>query len=280
MEEQAEEGSEFYEGANVDDNFDDDGSVNGDDDVVLEGTIALYKPPSYLEQICSSTSLQTPQGFDSCSKACKPSRCCNPEKYGCDVDDYLYCELYKKPCKVVEESWRGSGHAVASSSMRDDDDDDHGGNPFHSVGVGGKNDDDDDNDDDSDEDYDSAIANTVMSACNSANLNPPDKCIEACYPGACCYVTNTFPPIEIFFDKKYGAVNNPPRSHMRQKRRVLPTIRIMRAFEQPQRYVRLAFRRLHLRIGRRRGLSRRVHCSIRSFGMQQHLSAGPLLFLG
>jgi len=211
MEEQAEEGSEFYEGANVDDNFDDDGSVNGDDDVVLEGTIALYKPPSYLEQICSSTSLQTPQGFDSCSKACKPSRCCNPEKYGCDVDDYLYCELYKKPCKVVEESWRGSGHAVASSSMRDDDDDDHGGNPFHSVGVGGKNDDDDDNDDDSDEDYDSAIANTVMSACNSANLNPPDKCIEACYPGACCYVTNTFPPIEIFFDKKYGAANNPIR---------------------------------------------------------------------
>ncbi len=173
MEEQAEEGSDFYENGKVDDNFDDNGSVDDDyDDGVLEGTIALYKPPSYLEQICSSTSLQTPQGFDSCSKACKPSRCCNPEKYGCDVDDYLYCELYKKPCMVVEESWRGSGHAVVSGSARDDDDDDHGGNPFHSGGVGKSNNDDDGNDDDDgtddDGDYDSAIANTVMSACNSA----------------------------------------------------------------------------------------------------------------
>lgn len=42
-----------------------------------------------------------------------------------------------------------------------------------------------------------------------SSLNPPDDCIEACRPGACCYVSETYPPIEQFFDKYYGADQNP-----------------------------------------------------------------------
>ena len=47
---------------------------------------------------------------------------------------------------------------------------------------------------------------------NEHSINPPDSCIEACYEAACCYVTNTFPPIEELFDKKYGVDKNPIRT--------------------------------------------------------------------
>ena len=49
----------------------------------------------------------------------------------------------------------------------------------------------------------------TMKACNAANLNPPDDCIEACKPGACCYVSSSYLPIEQLFDQFYGASNNP-----------------------------------------------------------------------
>jgi hypothetical protein len=41
------------------------------------------------------------------------------------------------------------------------------------------------------------------------SLDPPDSCIEVCSPGACCYVSSTYPTIEQLFDKHYGADQNP-----------------------------------------------------------------------
>ena len=118
------------------------GSTNDDDDDALSGTVALYPPPDFLPQICSPASLNTPQGFESCSKKCKPSRCCHPEKYDCTVADKKYCDSYEKPCATVAETWRGSGHAVATTGDATSGD----------AGGGEQN----------------SIANDVMLKCNSA----------------------------------------------------------------------------------------------------------------
>lgn len=129
--------------------------------------------PSYLDQICSLSSLQTPDGFDRCSEECRPSRCCHPETYGCEVvdEDKRWCDAYEKPCAGVAESWRGSGHAVSSSDNAADD----------------------------------KLTNQVILKCNAANLNPPDECIEACHPGACCYISDEYPPIEQLFNEHYAS---------------------------------------------------------------------------
>lgn len=44
------------------------------------------------------------------------------------------------------------------------------------------------------------------------SLNPPDSCIDACKPAACCYVSTAYLPIEQLFDQHYGIDNNPMRS--------------------------------------------------------------------
>jgi hypothetical protein len=112
-----------------------DGNNNGDDgdegderivdnepaDTPLSSKTQLPPPPLDLPNLCSPLSLQTPTGFNSCSTACRPSRCCHPEVYECAVLDESeisesggesYCEGYEGPCGGVVESWRGSGHAV------------------------------------------------------------------------------------------------------------------------------------------------------------------------
>ena len=133
----------------------------------LSSKITLKAPkPSYLNQICSASSLQTPTGFDECAVECRPSRCCDPEMYGCEVvEGAQFCDAYGEPCAGVAESWRWSGHAQE-----------------------------------------------VVLKCNEANLNPPDECIEACHGGACCYVSDEYPPIEQLFDNFYGSSENPMKS--------------------------------------------------------------------
>ena len=82
----------------------------------LSPTVNLPPPPSNLVDICSSSSLATPDGFNKCSDACRPSRCCSPYLYECELENEVsrsYCPDYDGPCKSVAETWRGSGHGVA-----------------------------------------------------------------------------------------------------------------------------------------------------------------------
>eukprot|EP00581_Thalassiosira_minuscula_P010528 CAMPEP_0183712212 /NCGR_PEP_ID=MMETSP0737-20130205/7402_1 /TAXON_ID=385413 /ORGANISM="Thalassiosira miniscula, Strain CCMP1093" /LENGTH=689 /DNA_ID=CAMNT_0025940791 /DNA_START=87 /DNA_END=2153 /DNA_ORIENTATION=+ len=159
------------------------------DKPLLEAAVSLAKPDQgHLHQICSSASLNTPWGFDLCEDACRPSRCCDPETYSCTIDppeDEEWCSLYEIPCKGVAESWRGNGHAVADSAG--------GGTATPPQGE--------------------TITNKVIRTCNSANLNPPNECIEACKPGACCYVSDTFPPIQQLFAEFYGPKDTPFQIH-------------------------------------------------------------------
>ena len=145
------------------------------------GKVKLTSPkPSYLDQVCSVSSLQTPSGFDTCSTVCRPSRCCHPETYGCEVEDYRFCDAYEKACAGVAESWRGSGHAVATTSSSSSS----SGTTTNTAPQ--------------------TTANQVILKCNESNLNPPSECIEACNQGACCYISNTYPPIEQLFENYYG----------------------------------------------------------------------------
>jgi len=161
----------------------------------IEGIIKLKSPnPTYIDEICSIKSLQTPDGFDLCSEECRPSRCCHPETYGCEVDESTkrFCSLYEEPCSGVVESWRGSGHAVATTTTTDGTTSKGGGATTQASKPNS--------------------ANEVILRCNADNLNPPDECIEACHPGACCYVSNSYPPIEQLFDKYYGGSESPMKS--------------------------------------------------------------------
>jgi hypothetical protein len=150
-----------------------------DDESGTSGTIILDAPPSNLHIVCSAASLQTPEAFDNCAGVCRPSRCCYPDKFDCNVVDDQYCDDYEDLCAVVAESWRGSGHAVASSSST---------TSSSSSSVAGT----------------TSIANEVMKKCNAANLNPPNECIEACKAGVCCFISLSYPPIEMLFDNYFG----------------------------------------------------------------------------
>ena len=168
-------------GGNSGGSFGGAGSVGTSGDV-LDSKVHLESPlPSYLAQVCSSSSLQRPEGFDQCSGVCRPSRCCHPFTYGCEVveEDKRWCDAYEKPCAGVAESWRGSGHAVGSDNA----------DTSATTSVGGEQD---------------TVTNPVILQCNTANLNPPTACIEACKMGACCYKSNSYPPIEKMFQEQYG----------------------------------------------------------------------------
>ena len=144
---------------------------------LLESNTKLTAPkPSYLDDICDIESLKTPNGFDQCSSVCRPSRCCHPE-YNCEVTNERFCSTYETPCANVAETWRGSGHATGNSDTDNN-----------------------------------SVSSLVMRKCNSASINPPDECIEACYPGACCYVSDGYPPIERLFEDHYGAAMSPMKS--------------------------------------------------------------------
>jgi len=188
-----------------DDEIDDDGRwghVPGSDGLTpLPDTTKLDAPkPSYLNGICSPDSLKSPDGFSQCSEVCRPSRCCHPETYGCKVasEDKQWCSAYEAPCANVAESWRGSGHvtAIASPSDNSGTGTASGGGPVSAPGESLPS-------------QNNSVNNQVMLKCNSAELNPPDACIEACYLGACCYVSNSFPPIEQLFDAHYGRGKSP-----------------------------------------------------------------------
>eukprot|EP00804_Cyclotella_cryptica_P022736 CCRYP_004976-RF/>CCRYP_004976-RF protein AED:0.07 eAED:0.07 QI:3538/0.88/0.8/1/0.55/0.5/10/3647/1039 len=164
---------------NVDSTNNVDDHVSGTGIGALSSVIDLPPPPIDLVDICSSSSLATPEGFNACSDACRPSRCCSPNLYDCQLEkesSKRYCTEYEDLCRNVAETWRGSGH-----------------------GVGGAND-------------VNSVSNQVMMKCNADNLNPPDSCIEACTPGACCYVSSSYPPIEQLFDQYYGKNQNPMKA--------------------------------------------------------------------
>ena len=78
----------------------------------LASTVDLPPPPANLIDVCSVSSLSTPEGFSLCSEICRPSRCCSPN-YRCALKDdasKIHCSDYESPCKSVAETWRGSGH--------------------------------------------------------------------------------------------------------------------------------------------------------------------------
>ena len=78
----------------------------------LQSLVDLQPVPSNLEDICSASSLSTPEGFTRCSDLCRPSRCCDPYTYHCQLyekSSLTYCAQYEGPCKSVAETWRGSG---------------------------------------------------------------------------------------------------------------------------------------------------------------------------
>ena len=164
-------------------------SGNGSSGGVMGPKTILYAPPSNLPILCSSEALATPGGFDNCANVCRPSRCCYPDNFDCNLADDRYCADYEDLCASVAESWRGSGHAVAPSSSTTSSSSTSGGGTTSSQSP--------------------VIANEVMKKCNAANLNPPDECIEACKPGACCYVSSSYLPIEQLLNEYYGAANNP-----------------------------------------------------------------------
>jgi len=165
-----------------------DGGSSSGGGIIGPKTI-LYAPPSNLPILCSSLSLETPEGFNSCEGICRPSRCCYPDLFACNLADDRYCEDYEDLCASVAESWRGSGHAVAPSSTS-------------SSSTSGE----------TTSSQNPAIANEVMQKCNSANLNPPNECIEACKAGACCYVSSSYLPIEQLFNDYYGVAKSPFRA--------------------------------------------------------------------
>jgi hypothetical protein len=79
----------------------------------LSPIVDLPSPPTNLIDICSTTSLSTPEGFNTCSEICRPSRCCNPNLYDCrlrEESSKSYCAEYEIPCSNVAETWRGNGH--------------------------------------------------------------------------------------------------------------------------------------------------------------------------
>lgn len=79
----------------------------------LSSIVDLPSPPTNLVDICSTVALSTPEGFNTCSEICRPSRCCNPNLYDCQLRDESsksYCAEYDVPCRNVAETWRGSGH--------------------------------------------------------------------------------------------------------------------------------------------------------------------------
>lgn len=105
-------------------------SANAEDDVsgsgigigTLYSIIDLPPTPIDLVDICSPTSLATPEGFNSCSDVCRPSRCCHPNLYECQLENdssKSYCAEYEVPCKSVAETWRGSGHGVIGANNGD-----------------------------------------------------------------------------------------------------------------------------------------------------------------
>jgi hypothetical protein len=97
-------------------NVADDGSGSGIG--TLTSIIDLPPPPIDLVDICSPTSLATPEGFNLCSDVCRPSRCCNPNLYECRLENdssKSYCAEYEDPCRSVAETWRGSGHGVVGA---------------------------------------------------------------------------------------------------------------------------------------------------------------------
>ncbi len=127
--------------------------------------------PWELDRTCSIDNLKTRDGFNDCFNACLKSQCCYPNVFDCEVNDYSYCDEYESPCATVALSWRGTGHAIPSSDSTNNI---------------------------------TTVANMVMLECNSANVNPPDSCVEACKPGACCYVSDAYPPIEQLFREHFG----------------------------------------------------------------------------
>lgn len=181
----------------------------------LPSTTSLDAPlPSLLNEICSPSSLKTPEGFGMCSDSCRPSRCCHPETYGCEVasEDKRWCDGYEEPCANVAESWRGSGHVAAplvvSPNPPKAPSSGGGGGPTPAtpggtgpVSAPG-----------SSLPSQSTVNHQVLLACNAGNLNPPDACVEACYAGACCYASDAYPPIEQWFDILYGFESSPFRS--------------------------------------------------------------------
>ncbi|KAL7525072.1 hypothetical protein ACHAXR_001769, partial [Thalassiosira sp. AJA248-18] len=175
------------------------GGTGGGGMASLPSKTTLESPkPSYLDGVCSHTSLETPSGFDACSEVCRPSRCCHPEMYGCEVveSDKQWCGAYEVPCAGVAESWRGSGHAVAPSSSSTNIGSSNDVGTKTGIVVG----------------QDTVTTNTIIQKCNTANLNPPTECLEACAKGACCYVTSEFLPIERLFDEHYGKKDSPMNS--------------------------------------------------------------------
>ncbi|KAL7496326.1 hypothetical protein ACHAWT_004860 [Skeletonema menzelii] len=188
-EEQAEECATYRAACMALELHSDDDTQSGSSSGVIGSKTILYAPPSNLPVLCSSTALSTPGGFDNCANVCRPSRCCFPDMFDCNLADDRYCEDYEDLCASVAESWRGSGHAVATTSSST------------SSTSGGTT-----------SSQNPTIANEVMKACNAANLNPPNACLEACKPGACCYVSSSYLPIEQLFDEYYGAANSPMRT--------------------------------------------------------------------
>ena len=62
------------------------GNGSGNNGVIGSKTI-LYAPPSNLSVLCSATALATPGGFDNCANVCRPSRCCYPDQFDCNLAD-------------------------------------------------------------------------------------------------------------------------------------------------------------------------------------------------
>lgn len=156
---------EEYDDSTATDSATSTGSVGGGQEVEIPSA------PSGITDTCSATSLATQDGYQLCTDACAPARCCTEPIETCKVtNNPSACKDYK-PCAALIQNGGSATSAVSSYDAASS-----AGAPSASAMTPASHPD--------------AISSQAAAKCNTASLLDAagvQKCLDFCQPALCCF---------------------------------------------------------------------------------------------
>ena len=122
--------------------------------------------PSGIDATCSAANLATQDGYQDCTDACAPARCCTEPIETCRVSNPATCDDYK-PCAALVQNG-GTGTAAVAS---------YNGAAASASAVTPAS-------------HPDAISSQAAAKCNTASLMDAagvQECLDFCQPALCCF---------------------------------------------------------------------------------------------
>ena len=153
-----------------------DDSAGGNTSSGVGEEVTIPSAPSGIADTCSAANVGAPDGYQDCTAACAPARCCSEPIETCRVSNPAACDAYSPCAALVQNGGTGTSAVASYNGAAASASTGSGSGPSAAAVTPASHPD--------------AISSQAAAKCNTASLMDTagvQECLSFCQPALCCF---------------------------------------------------------------------------------------------